>query len=443
MDVLTTGIESLTRILLKEVEVRPVTSGERERWDALMRQHHYLGFNRTAGRALRHVAEFRGQWLALLLWQASAFMCAARDQWINWPRPIQFQRLHLIANNARFLILPEGRAPNLASRVLSLSLGRLSSDWQAVHGHPVLLAETFVDPARFHGGCYRAANWQCLGQTRGFARQSGRYEAHGQPKTVWVYPLHRRAREWLRHPVPHPDWSESMNTVALTSLEMETLREQLRQLPEPRGGRRQLHPLATVLTIALAAVLTGVRGYLAISEYAAGLDQGLLKRLRAHFDRKRQVFVAPSEPTIRRVLQQVDPVALERALGAWAQARAPRDEAIAVDGKTLKGARRPDGSAVHLVSALFHDQGSVAAQKAVAAKSNEIPALRELLAPLDLAGRVVTADALHTQQDTARFLVEEKEAHYLFTVKGNQPTLARDLQDFDWVAIPPSAQHAR
>lgn len=118
-----------------------------------MRRHHYLGFNRIAGRALRQVAEHQGQWLALLLWQASALMCAPRDHWINWSRPIQFQRHHLIANNARFLILPAGRIPNLASRVLGLSLSRLSSDWVAFHGHPVLLAETFVDPTRFHGGC--------------------------------------------------------------------------------------------------------------------------------------------------------------------------------------------------------------------------------------------------------------------------------------------------
>ncbi len=315
-------------IPLLEGVVRPIASDERDRWDALMRRHHYLGFNRTAGRALRQVAEYRGQWLALLLWQASARMCAPRDRWINWSRPIQFQRLHLIANNARFLILPSGRIPNLASRVLSLKPLPLAADWQAVHGHPVLLAETFVDPARFHGGRYRAANWQCLGLTRGFARDAGRYVHHGEPKTVWVYPLHRRARHGLRHPVAHPAWSQTMQNVTLTDLEMARLREPLRQLPEPRGGRRQLHPLPTVLTIALAATLAGARGYLAISEYAARLSQAQLKRLRGYFDRKRDCFVAPSEPTFRRVLQQVDPAELEQAFSAWAQTGLPDDEPL-------------------------------------------------------------------------------------------------------------------
>ena len=199
-----------------------------------------------------------------------------------------------------------------------------------------------------------------------------------------------------------------MQKIDLSDLEMAKLREQLGHLPEPRGGRRQLHPLPTVLTIALAATLAGARGYLAISEYAARLTQPQLKRLRAYFDRRQQRFVAPSEPTFRRVLQQVDPVALEQAFSAWVQASAPADEPLAIDGKTLKGARRGDGRQTHLLAALFPRQGTVLAQRAVEAKHNEIPALRELLDPLSIEGRVVTADVLHTQRETARFLVEDK-----------------------------------
>ena len=107
------------------------------------------------------------------------------------------------------------------------------------------------------------------------------------------------------------------------------------------------------------------------------LTQPQLKRLRAYFDRTRQRFVAPSEPTFRRVLQQVDPVALEQAFSAWVQASAPADEPLAIDGKTLKGARRDDGRQTHLLAALFPRQGTVLAQRAVEAKHNEIPALRD------------------------------------------------------------------
>lgn len=434
--------EEVTKGDLSEVIVRPIRPEERTRWDELMRAHHYLGFSRTAGRALRHVAECRGQWVALLLWQACALMCGPRDRWIGWVRPIQFQRLHLIANNARFLILPDARRPHLASRVLSLSLRRLSQDWQQVHAHPVLLAESFVDPTRFAGTCYRAANWQCLGQTLGYARHAGQYRHHGQPKTVWIYPLHPRARAWLRHPLPHPSWT-SMQTLTLTDPEMETLHKHLREIREPRGGRRQLHRLSTVLTIALAATLAGARGYLAMAEYGGRLTQAQLKRVRAYYSHTRKRFEPPSEPTIRRVLSQIDSECIDRAFAAWVQANTPAGDALAVDGKTLKGARAANGTAKHLLAALFHQHGTVVAQTEVANKTNEIPTLRELLEPLVIEDQVVTADAMHTQHETARFLVEDKQAHYLLTVKQNQPALLNDIQAFDWEASPPSAHDDR
>ncbi len=234
-----------------------------------------------------------------------------------------------------------------------------------------------------------------------------------------------------------------MHTLTLSSREMEDLRNHLLRLPDPRIAKGRQHPLPAVLSIALSAMLGGARGYLAITEFAQRLTQAQLKRLRAYYDRAQQRFIAPSEPTFRRVLQRIDPEPLEHALGAWFQASAPRHEALAVDGKTLKGARRADRSQVHLLSALLHDQGAVIAQRPVGEKTNEIPELRNLLQDLDIAGRVVTADALHTQHKTARFLVEDKKAHYLLTVKENQPTLLNDLRDLDWEAFPPSGSEHR
>ncbi|MCY3820212.1 MAG: DUF4338 domain-containing protein [Gammaproteobacteria bacterium] len=127
-------------VVVGEVEVR---ADERRRWDELMRAHHYLGFKQFAGRGLRHVATWRGHWLALLGWQSGAFKCAPRDRWVGWHRSVQFRRLHLIANNTRFLVLPEASGiANLASRSLSRSARRLSADWAAWYGHPLELAET-------------------------------------------------------------------------------------------------------------------------------------------------------------------------------------------------------------------------------------------------------------------------------------------------------------
>ena len=173
---------------LRDVAVRPVRdAAERRRWDALISQFHYLPYNGLFGQSLRHVAECGGRWGgAGWAGTAGAFKVGVRDAWIGWPAERQFRRLRLVANNSRFAVLSgRGEARNLASRVLGLSLRRVSRDMCTAHGHPVLLAETFVDPSRFSGVCYRASNWVRLGFTSGYSRVYGspvRWRAHGRPE---------------------------------------------------------------------------------------------------------------------------------------------------------------------------------------------------------------------------------------------------------------------
>ena len=150
-------------------------------------------------------------------------------------------------------------------------------------------------------------------------------------------------------------------------------------------------------------------------------------------------YIPPSEPTFRRHLQRVDAEAVDAAISSWV-CRQSSGQAIGIDGKTIRGARRADGTQVHLLSAFLHQEGLTIAQREVSSKTNEIPEAKPLLAPLDLRGKIVTADALHTHKELARFLVEDKHADYCFTVKDNQPRLKEDIaylglnEDF-----PPSA----
>ncbi|MCJ7685251.1 MAG: DUF4338 domain-containing protein [Desulfobacteraceae bacterium] len=123
--------------LLDYLVVRPIKAGERTEWDRLMSKHHYLGFKALVGESIRYVAELNNIWFALLGWSSAALKCQPRDSWIGWSQAIQWQRLHLIANNSRFLILPNVHIPNLASKVLSLNLKQITNDWQVIHGHPV------------------------------------------------------------------------------------------------------------------------------------------------------------------------------------------------------------------------------------------------------------------------------------------------------------------
>jgi hypothetical protein len=134
---------------------------------------------------------------------------------------------------------------------------------------------------------------------------------------------------------------------------------------------------------------------------------------------------------------------VDGALCGWLQSLTARESAIAVDGKTLKGARQSNGRRVQLLAAFLHQQGIVMAQRSVATKTNEITTVPALLDPLDLGGRVVTLDAMHAQKETARYLVEKKRAHYLFTVKDNQQTLKEDIEALHMSDFPPSAPNGR
>lgn len=205
------------------------------------------------------------------------------------------------------------------------------------------------------------------------------------------------------------------------------LSEYLAQVTDPRKKRGIRHKQVSILAIAVCAVLSGARNFVAIGEWAADLSQELLKRLGSRRSELTGQYVAPSEPTIRRTLQSVDADELDRLVGAWLQNQ-PTGEAIAIDGKTLKGAVGSDGKPVHLLTAFLHKEGAVIAQKQVDNKSNEITALKPLLEPLDIQGKVVAMDALHTQRETARYLKEKKQADYVLIVKGNQSGLLQDIQ---------------
>lgn len=175
------------------VEVRPIAAEERAGWRLFMGRYHYLGDRPIVGEHLLYVALRDGEVVALLGWASAALHVPARERYIGWDEPTLRRRLHLVANNVRFLVPPWVRVKCLASRVLALCLRRLSRDWQAAWGHPVHLAETFVDTARFKGTCYRASNWTYLGKTAGRSKRGNDYLHHDAPKAVFVYPLHRRA----------------------------------------------------------------------------------------------------------------------------------------------------------------------------------------------------------------------------------------------------------
>jgi len=425
---------------LANLLVRPVHREEVSRWNTLMQHHHYLGLKWLGGKSLRYIAQLDGEWVALLGWSSASKNVGARERYIGWSGEKKYRRLRFIANNSRFLILPCVSQKNLASKVLSLNLKRLSSDFEMVYGHPLYLAETFVDESRFKGTCYKASNWKHVGYTEGYSRSNRTYTHHGQVKAVYLYSLYKRANEILSGDLIPYDVTLLKDTRRLSSMihfPIERLLCRIQSFTDPRRKAGKRHPLETVLSIAVCAVLCGCRGYRAIGAWSQSLSKEELVRFGSTRD------TPPSEPTIRRLIQRIDADKFDKDIGQWLLEQklfelcnGLKGQGIAIDGKTLRGSHNGFQKGVHLLSAVIHKEGVVFAQEKVDEKTNEIKHVKPLFENVDIEGSVVTADALHTQKEIANYLVEEKKADYLFTVKDNQPTLLKDIDSLDLKKTP-------
>jgi len=419
--------------LVDVVKVRPMRAAERRRFERLMRRHHYLGWGQPVGETLRYVAEARGKWVALLVFGAAAYALEDRDRWIGWTLAQRQARLNFWAQNRRFLMLPRKSEPNAASRILGLCMQRLAADWQRSYGHPVVGAETFVDPERFQGTCYRAAGWQPLGLTAGCRRiRRDCYDESGRPKQLFVKLVRADGREQLcaaELPGPWQRYERELPTRSPVKTEhSRSLWQSFAQIPEFRHTRGIRHPLPSVLACATCGVLAGAESIGQIAEVVAGLEQRQLRALRCYFRRRTGRYEPPSESTLRRALSGIDAERFDTVVAEWVRQH-EQIRAVALDGKALRGCLNDDGKPLFLVSAVAHGSGAFQGQVQVDSKSNEIPAARELLdqmGPLD--GLMVTTDAAHTQVETAQTIVMGHGADYLTPIKGNQPSLLRRAQ---------------
>jgi hypothetical protein len=338
---------------LGDIVVRPVRAGEEARYQELLQGHHYLGALPKISETLWYVATWHEEWVALLSFSASALKCAARDQWIGWNFRQRYRRLKLVANNSRFLILPEWHVPNLGSRVLALCQRRVGRDWEEVFGHGLVMLETFVDPQRFRGTVYRAANWTEVGQTRGFRRTRLGYSASPQsPKMVFVKPLQAEARQVLCSATLPPPYRIGESKIMLSAAQMESLPWFFAAIPDPRRAAGKRHRLPTVLGIAAGAVLCGMRGYKAIADWAQSLGQKARRRFGCRWEKGR--YRVPSEYVIRNVLIRVSPEQLDRALRRWNERYGGQDESLAIDGKTMCSALDQQGQQTHIMGVVGH-----------------------------------------------------------------------------------------
>jgi hypothetical protein len=421
--------------VLRRISVRQVRTEERVRFDQLLEQRHYLHSSRLGGQSLRYVAEVDGEWVALLAFSGPAPNLKARERWIGWTPRQRARRLGLVVNNSRFLVLLDRQSyPNLASRVLGLCLRRLSGDWQEQWEHPVLVVESFVDESQYRGTCYRACGFEAVGPSGGYGRSSRDfYVEHGQPKQLYLRELRSGAAAILRrgrmpaHLMEH----EALNSgpCPFRAPRLHSLLETFQTLGDARRGHGLRHRQPFVLACAAMAMLMGAGSYQAFEDVCGKFTQRQLKALGCRYDAKKKAYLPPSDSTFFRVLNGLDAAAFDVVMGQWMMQQDPVVlQALAVDGKVLRGSGRGDGKALQLLSAVSHRLRLTVAQEPIQQKSNEIPALQPLLRKVPCQGSLITADALHCQQESARFVTQELGGDYLFGLKGNQSGILERAQ---------------
>jgi hypothetical protein len=183
---------------IQPIELQQVRRTAEERlFNSLMEEHHYLGYEQPVGEHLKYLVWAQGRPIACVAWSSAPRHLGSRDRYIGWNAEARRRNIRFVAYNTRFLILPWVRVPHLASHILGKMTSALSDDWERMYGHPIYFAETFIDPGRFRGTCYRAANWKFLGLTTGRGKDDHTYKPNRPIKEILGLPLTRQFRELL------------------------------------------------------------------------------------------------------------------------------------------------------------------------------------------------------------------------------------------------------
>jgi len=328
----------------KKIEIIVVPPEEYPRYDALCGELHYLGATRPIGHFLRQVAVVDGEWIALLAWGPACYSMQDRDDWIGWHPAQRAERLNLIAQNRRFLLLHErGSAPNLASKVLAAAMKALPGQWREHFGYEPVMAETFTDLERFHGTCYKACGWIEAGESQGFGRDAiDFYVYHGKIKRLWVKELSPEARATLcanvlPESIPPEALSRAHGQLPFKAPQLRSLFEALQQVKDPRS-RKSRFRLGSILSIAAMALLCGYRNIAEIARFAQRLTQPQREKLGLPLKKGTRTFrEVPDYQLFYRLLCKTDPDQVAEKLTGWLRSQSGSlPGSLAMDGKFIR-----------------------------------------------------------------------------------------------------------
>ena len=403
------------------------------RFDELLRQKHYLQEAVRVGDFMRQVVEQDGVWVGLLVWGPAAFKLKDREKWLGWNSAMAAERLKLVVQNRRFLLLKErGQEPNLASAVLAAACRHLPSQWKLLFDYEPLIAESFTDPEAFKGTCYKASGWVAAGRSAGSSRaRPDFYVPNGAPKCLWLRELRPNAKALLKAAPLAPEHARAVVDVSsgkmpLSSSQRQSLAQALRRVKDPRSKNTRFR-IGPLLTLVAMALLCGARQVSEIARFATRLQPKQRRDLGLPLKKGAKAFYeVPSYSVFYQVLTRLDPVAFAVVLSEWLSSQQDTlPGALALDGKMIR-------DIVGTVSLVDVEDGAPVAVSVMEQKENtsrcELKAAQELLAAVpSLEGKTVTADALHCQKTTARMILE-KGGEYFLQIKANQKHLNQIAQ---------------
>lgn len=414
--------------------VRVIEAKEQKRFDELLDDKHYLGQTRSVGDFLRQVVERDGKWIALLVWGPACLHIKDRDKWIGWNPLQRAERLKLVVQNRRYLLLTErGKEPNLASQVLALALRELPRHWKERHEYEPVLAETFTDIEMFHGTCYRASGWEAVGKSAGFSRhRADFYIPNDRPKKLWLKQLRPDAKTILcgaKLSTEHEE-AETLATSGVLPLsqgQMRSLLDAFCTLKDPRAGNTRFR-LPSVLTIVAMALLCGKRDISQIHRFGWRLRQNQRALIRLPRQKNHpKIREIPGYSVYYQLLSRLDLDELARVLNEWLKQHSGElPGALAIDGKMIR-------DCVGVLTMADHDSGVPYAAAIISQKEGEGDKCEQIVAQKlidqsgNLSGKVITGDALHAQRKTARKIVE-KGGDYLLKIKSNQASALKHAE---------------
>src|SRR5580765_7268899 len=326
------------------IAVRVPAQDQVQWFDGVLSAHHYLGAGRAVGDYLRQVVEIDGKAVALLVWGPACYALRDRDLWISWSVPQRLERLKLIVQNRRFLVLnAKGQSPNLASQAMGAALRVLPEQWQEHFGYRPLLAESFTDPEAYAGTSYKASNWEAVGYSAGYSRhRADFYIPNQRPKRLWLRALVPEARQLLRAGNLPAHCRAGLSappsgTLPVNAEQVGSLLDVFRRAPDPRDSNTR-YRIGPVLTLIAMALLAGRREIAEIARFATTLTQP--QRRRLGLPRKkgaRAFYEVPGYGVFYQVLTRMDSEAFARLLNGGLQSRSGTlPQALALDGKMIR-----------------------------------------------------------------------------------------------------------